>query len=54
MGAVSRGDADVLADILIIENRSATAFLWSEPVMCASVDVLTMKAIGHTHAGSTV
>ena len=34
MGAVHRGDVDILADIFIIEQNSLDAFLWSEPVMC--------------------
>lgn len=33
MGAIHRGDADILADIFIIEEDSADAFIWTESVM---------------------
>lgn len=43
MGAVHRGDVDILAGVLIIEENSADAFIWTEPVMWA---LLLIKEIG--------
>ena len=37
MGAVYRGEVDTVADIFIIEEASANAFLWSEPVTCVGL-----------------